>query len=138
MLQSRWLSGHSCGLNVIFYPQQQGIQCKRDIKYEFEDREIHLMPPRKKSSKREYDTLGKYEIRYIRKRIKSVFSVIKQKSPRYIHAVTSCGFKLKILISVMSLGIPALKLQVATWLIIRFILYRPRDATPRPLTERKR
>ena len=59
-----------------------------DIEDELKDRGIHLMPLRKKNSARKYDTLTERGIRYIRKRIESVFSVIEQKFSRHIHAVT--------------------------------------------------
>lgn len=76
-----------------------------DIEDELKDRGIHLMPLRKKNSKRKYAGLTERGISYIRKRIESVFSVIEQKFPRHIHAVTPCGFELKILMFILAFGI---------------------------------
>ena len=93
-----------------------------DIEDELKDRGIHLMPLRKKNSKRKYDTLTERGIRYIRKRIESVFSVIEQKFPRHIHAVTSYGFELKILMFIPAFGIQS---SVTTWVILD--IPRPHD-----------
>jgi len=77
------------------------------VEDELKDREIHLMPVRKKNSKRKYDTLTERGIKYIRKRIESVFSVIEQKFPKHIHAVTPKGFELKTLMFILAYGIQA-------------------------------
>ena len=63
------------------------------------------MPIRKKNSKRKYDYLLDTGIKYVRKSIESVFSVIKQGLPRHIHAVTARGFELKIILFVLAYSI---------------------------------
>jgi hypothetical protein len=96
------------------FPLPEGSRVHGDKAYnvyavedELKDREIHLMPVRKKNSKRKYDTLTERGIRYIRKRTESFFSVIEQQFPRHIHAVTPRGFELKILMFVLAFGIQA-------------------------------
>jgi len=55
------------------------------------ERGIHLMPLRKKNSKR--------------KRIESAFSLIKKRFPAHVHAVTHQGFELKVFLFVLAYGI---------------------------------
>jgi hypothetical protein len=57
---------------------------------------VHLMPLRRKNSKRKYDPLVERGIKFVRKRIESAFSVIKQRFPAHIQAVTHQGFELKV------------------------------------------
>lgn len=71
------------------------------------ERKINLMPVRKKNSTRKRDALFERGIKYVRKKIESFFSIIEQKLPRHIHAVTPRGFELKILMFVMAFGIQA-------------------------------
>lgn len=76
--------------------------------YEVEDelkkeKNIHLMPIRKKNSKRNYDSFISEGIKYIRKRIESIFSIIEQWFPNHIHA----GFEIKTLLFVLAYGIEA-------------------------------
>jgi Transposase DDE domain len=66
---------------------------------------IHLMPIRKKNSKRKYEALAESGIKLIRKRIESAFSVIKQRFPAHIHAVTHRGFELKVFLFILAYGI---------------------------------
>ncbi len=77
------------------------------VEDELKNRDIHLMPVRKNNSLRRYDSLIDQGIKYIRKKIESVFSVIEQKFPSHIHAVTSRGFELKTLLFVLAYGIQA-------------------------------
>ncbi|WP_417910944.1 IS982 family transposase [Candidatus Electronema sp. PJ] len=69
------------------------------------ERGIHLMPLRKKNSKRKRDRFVENGIKFIRKRIESAFSVIKQRFPAHIHAVTHQGFELKVFLFVLAYGI---------------------------------
>lgn len=74
--------------------------------YEVEDeltqRDIHLMPIRKKKSHRGYEFPIEQGIRYVRKKIESYFSVIQQRFPKHIHAVTAKGFELKTILFVLA------------------------------------
>ena len=56
------------------------------IEDELERSGIFLNPVRKKNSKRKYESSAESEIKLIRKRIESAFSVISQKFPAHIHA----------------------------------------------------
>jgi hypothetical protein len=76
-----------------------------NIEDELKENNIYLMPIRKKNSKRKYDSLVEKGIKYVRKGIESVFSVIKQNLPRHIHAVTARGFELKIILFVLAYSI---------------------------------
>jgi len=75
--------------------------------YEYEDRliqkrQIHLMPIRKKNSKRKgVGFLAKVR-RKKRKIIETAFSCIEKLMPRSIHAVTKTGFELKIMLFVLA------------------------------------
>ena len=66
------------------------------------ERGIHLMPLRKKNSKRKYGGFIENGIKFVRKRIESAFSVIKQRFPADIHAVTHQGFELKVFLFVLA------------------------------------
>jgi hypothetical protein len=76
-----------------------------DIEDELKEFNIHLMPNRKKNSKRKYEPLLAEGIKYVRRKIESTFSVIKQKLPSHIHAVTAHGFELKIILFVLAYSI---------------------------------
>ena len=67
--------------------------------------DVHLNHARKNNSKR---FIGD-GIKFIRKRIESAFSVITQRFPAHIHAVTSHGFELKVFLFISWLT--ALKMQ---------------------------
>ncbi len=81
--------------------------------YEFEDllREIlniHLIPIRKKNSKRQYDPWIPFMIQPIRKKIETTFSEITSLFPKKIHAVTSKGFEIKCFLFILTFAILAL------------------------------
>jgi hypothetical protein len=76
-----------------------------NIEDELEQAGVHLNPVRKKNSKRKYEAFAEDGIKFIRKRIESVFSVIKQRFPAHIHAVTSHGFELKVFLFILAYGI---------------------------------
>ena len=63
------------------------------------------MPLRKKNSKRKRGGFVENGIKFIRKRIESAFSVIKQLFPAHIHAVTHQGFELKVFLFALAYGI---------------------------------
>ncbi len=76
-----------------------------DYKYEdrlVQEKQIHLMPVRKKNSKRK----GSYFLAKIRRRkrkiVETAFSCIEKLMPRSIHAVTKAGFELKAMLFVLA------------------------------------
>ncbi len=75
------------------------------VEDELKERKVYLMPVRKKNSTRKHDSFFETGIKYVRKKIESAFSVIEQKLPRHIHAVTPRGFELKIILFVLAYGI---------------------------------
>src|SRR5215510_10727169 len=75
--------------------------------YEIEDLlkevdHIHLLPMRKKNSKRAYPQCVSFVQHYYRKRIETAGSLIEQRLPKSIHAVTSQGFELKVALFVVA------------------------------------
>ncbi len=76
-----------------------------NIEDELEQSGIHLNPVRKKNSKRKYESFTGDGVKFIRKRIESAFSVIIQRFPAHIHAVTSHGFELKVFLFILAYGI---------------------------------
>jgi hypothetical protein len=76
-----------------------------DIEDELERSGIHLNPVRKRNSKRKYEQFSEDGVKFIRKRIESAFSVITQRFPAHIHAVTSHGFELKVFLFILAYGI---------------------------------
>jgi hypothetical protein len=72
------------------------------IENELDPSRISINPARKKNSKRKYDSFIEDGIKFIRKRIESVFSVIKQRFSGHIHAVTAQGFELKIFLFILA------------------------------------
>lgn len=75
--------------------------------YKFEDmltqkKQIHLLPIRKKNSKRKGSGYMSKEKGRKRKRVETAFSCIAKLMPRSIHAVTKNGFKMKIMFFVVA------------------------------------
>lgn len=75
--------------------------------YEIEDllkevEHIHLMPMRKKNSKRALSPSVTFVQSYHRKRVETAGSRIEQLLPKSIHAVTSQGFELKVVLFVIA------------------------------------
>jgi hypothetical protein len=97
---------HGLSLQI---PSGSVIFADKAYNYSLEDslmeRGIHLMPLRKKNSKRKHSGFVANGIRFVRKRIESAFSVIKQRFPAHIHAVTHQGFELKVFLFVLAYGI---------------------------------
>ena len=75
--------------------------------YEIEDllkevEHIHLLPMRKKNSKRALSSSISFVQSYYRKRVETAGSLIAQLLPKSIHAVTSQGFELKVALFVIA------------------------------------
>ena len=75
--------------------------------YEIEDllkevEPIHLLPIRKKNSKRALSPSVAFVQSYHRKRVETAGSLIEQLLPKSIHAVTSQGFELKVALFVIA------------------------------------
>lgn len=75
--------------------------------YEYEDRliqekQVHLMPVRKKNSKRKGGGFLAKIRRRKRKAIETAFSCMEKLMPRSIHAVTRAGFELKVTLFVLA------------------------------------
>jgi hypothetical protein len=75
--------------------------------YEIEDllkevEHIHLIPIRKKNSKRALSPSISFVQSYYRKRVETAGSLIEQLLPKSIHAVTSQGFELKVALFVVA------------------------------------
>jgi hypothetical protein len=75
--------------------------------YEIEDllkevEHIHLLPMRKKNSKRALPPYISFVQSYHRKRVETAGSLIEQLLPKSIHAVTSQGFELKVALFVLA------------------------------------
>jgi hypothetical protein len=75
--------------------------------YEIEDllkevEHIHLIPMRKKNSKRALSPARSFVQSYHRKRVETAGSLIEQLLPKSIHAVTSQGFELKVALFVIA------------------------------------
>jgi Transposase DDE domain len=75
--------------------------------YEIEDllkevEHIHLLPMRKKNSKRALSPSVTFVQSYHRKRVETAWSLIEQLLPKSIHAVTSQGFELKVVLFVIA------------------------------------
>ena len=76
-----------------------------DYKYEdrlIQEKQVHLMPIRKKNSKRKGGGFLAKIRRKKRKIIETAFSCIEKLMPRSIHAVTKAGFELKIMLFVLA------------------------------------
>jgi hypothetical protein len=76
-----------------------------NIEDELKQSDIHLNPVRKNNSKRKYESFIGDGVKFIRKRIESAFSVIAQRFPVHIHAVTSHSFELKVFLFILAYGI---------------------------------
>ena len=75
--------------------------------YSYEDfliqsKNIHLMPIRKKNSKRKSSGFLEKIRKYKRRIIETAFSCIEKLMPRSIHTVTSAGFELKAMLFVLA------------------------------------
>jgi hypothetical protein len=82
--------------------------------YAFEDllgaAQIKLQPLRKKNSKRLVSAWMTYMLACYREVIESTGSLFEQLLPKHIHAVTVCGFELKVAIFVLATSFNFLKI----------------------------
>ena len=88
-------------INSVIY----GDKAYNDYRYEdrlIQEKQIHLMPIRKKNSKRKGGGFLAKIRRKKRKIIETAFSCIEKLMPRSIHAVTKAGFELKIMLFVLA------------------------------------
>lgn len=82
-----------------------GDKAYNDYAYEdrlIQEKQIHLLPIRKKNSKRKGGGFLAKIRRRKRKVIETVFSCIEKLMPRSIHAVTKAGFELKMTLFVLA------------------------------------
>lgn len=70
--------------------------------YLIQKRNIHLIPMRKKNSKRHGSLEREIILKKKRKIIETTFSSIEKFMPRSIHAVTKAGFELKIILFILA------------------------------------
>ena len=75
--------------------------------YEIEDvlqeaSQVHLLPMRKKNSKRALSPWVVFVQQYYRKRVETVGSLLERLLPKSIHAVTSQGFALKVALFIVA------------------------------------
>ena len=81
--------------------------------YSYEDlveeaADINLNPLRKKNSKRPIACWSSFLRKYFRKRVETVASQINSLFPKSIHAVTSKGFELKVILFIIAFAIKCL------------------------------
>jgi hypothetical protein len=79
----------------------------------YQEAEIDFQPLRKKNSKRPYPPWQTHWIQLHRKRIETVGSLIEQRLPKHIHAVTAVGFELKVVLFILAYSIDCV-FKVAT------------------------
>ena len=85
-----------------------GDKAYNDYAYEdrlIQEKQIHLMPIRKRNSKRKGIELLARLRRKKRKMIETAFSCIEKLMPRSIHAVTKIGFELKVTFFVIAYAV---------------------------------
>ena len=97
--------GNVLGLRYYPFDLPQGATvyadrayCNYGIEDALAEAGIMLKPLRKKNSKRQYKSWEVYIHHYHRKRIEVTNSLITQRIPRSIHAVTAAGFEIKIIV----------------------------------------
>jgi len=69
---------------------------------------IELLPHRKKNSNRSVEAYVEYVQQVYRKKIETGFSGLSRLLPKSIHAVTDCGFELKVFLFVLACSIDAI------------------------------
>ena len=85
-----------------------GDKAYNDYKYEdrlIQEKQIHLMPIRKKNSKRKGGGYLAKIRRRKRKMVETALSCIEKLMPRSIHAVTKAGFELKVMLFVLAYAV---------------------------------
>jgi hypothetical protein len=104
------------GLQIFAFDLPKGSTVYADKAYNDYDIEnlleeagdIHLMPIRKKNSKRLEPAYVEFVQHYERKQIETVGSLIERLLPKHIHAVTDKGFELKVFLFVLAYSITTL------------------------------
>jgi hypothetical protein len=80
--------------------------------YELEDvlqtANLHLLPMRKRNSKRPFPPWMRYLQAHFRKAVETTGSLLEQLLPKSIHSVTAEGFELKLVLFVLALSISSL------------------------------
>lgn len=72
------------------------------------DAGIHLIPDRKKNSKRPLPPWLHFFLRHYRNQVETAGSLIERLLPKSIHAVTAKGFELKVILFVLASSINCL------------------------------
>ena len=68
------------------------------IEDHLEDQEIHLRPIRKKNSKRSLEGWVQFFQRHYRQAVETAGSMIERLLPKSIHATSTAGFELKVVL----------------------------------------
>ena len=84
--------------SIIYADRAYTDYCYEDI---LSNVGITLCAHRKRNAKRQHSYQSSAKQKYHRKRIETTFSLIAKNMPRWIHAVTFCGFMLKVLLFVI-------------------------------------
>lgn len=94
--------------------QSQIIGDKAYNDYELEDvlleADLHLLPMRKRNSKRPFPPWMRYLQAHFRKAVETTGSLLEQLLPKSIHSVTAEGFEIKLVLFLLALSISRLPL----------------------------
>ena len=104
------------GLQIFSFDLQKGSTVYADKAYNDYTLEdlleeacgIHLMPLRKKNSKRPFPAYIQFVQQHQRKMVETAGSLLERLLPKHIHAVTSKGFELKLVLFVLAYSISTL------------------------------
>ncbi len=106
------------GLNCFDFDLPTGAQIMADkayTHYELEDvlreADLHLLPLRKRNSKRPLPPWMRYLQAHFRKAVETAGSLLERLLPKSIHAVTAEGFELKLVLFVLALSISRLPIN---------------------------
>jgi hypothetical protein len=94
-------------------PHSQLVGDKAYTDYELEDvlqeADLHLVPMRKRNSKRPVPPWTQYLQAHYRKAIETTGSLLEQLLPKHIHAITAPGFELKVVLFLVAMSISRLQ-----------------------------
>jgi hypothetical protein len=103
------------GLDYFDFDVPEGAQIMADKAYndyELEDvlleADLHLLPMRKRNSKRLFPSWMRYLQAHFRKAVETTGSLLERLLPKSIHAVTAEGFELKLVLFILALSISRL------------------------------
>jgi hypothetical protein len=106
------------GLEYFDFDLPAGSQLYADkayTDYELEDvrkeADLHLLPMRKRNSKRPLSPWMQYLQAHDRKAVETAGSLLERLLPKHLHAVTPEGFELKVVLFVLALSISRLDFQ---------------------------